>query len=75
MIGQAAMAAANQAGAPGKPEGPAGQFDTRVFFRTRGTFQGSEMTVMEMKAIQTAWAVKRIEKLWLAAWEEASKPQ
>ena len=74
MIGQAAMAAAKQGGTPEKPEGPAGEFDTRVFFRSKGSFQGNEMTVMEMKAIQTAWAVKRIEKLWLAAWDEAHAP-
>lgn len=72
MIGQAAMAAAGQAGTPLRPEGPAGDFDTRVFFRHKGVFRGREMTVMEMKAVQTAWAVKRIERVWLAAWAEAT---
>lgn len=72
MIGQAAMAAAKQGGVPGKPEGPAGAFDTRAFFRSKGMFQGREMTVMEMKAIQTAWAVQRIERVWRQAWDEAA---
>jgi hypothetical protein len=34
---------------------------------------GREMSVMEMKAIQTAWAVKRIQKVYRMAWDEASK--
>jgi len=70
MIGQAALAATKPGGTPAEPL----TVNTRVFFRTKGTFRGREMTVMEMKAIQTAWAVKRIEKTWLAAWEEATAP-
>ena len=71
LIGTAAMAAAKQGGTPEKPEGPAGAFDTRAFFRFKGNCRGEEMTVMQMKARHTAWAVKRIERLWLAAWIEA----
>lgn len=72
MIGQAAVAAAAAAKPAAGEDGKA--FDTRVFFRHKGTFQGREMSVMEMKAIQTAWAVKRIERAWLAAWDEAQQP-
>jgi len=72
LIGQAAMAAAKQGGTPQKPEGPTQQpFDTAAFFHFKGQFQGREMTVMEMKALQTAWAVHRIERLWRQAWDEA----
>jgi hypothetical protein len=75
LIGQAAMAAAKQGGTPHKPQGPAQQpFDTAAFFRYRGKVRDREMTVMEMKAFQTAWAVKRVERLWLAAWQEAQRP-
>jgi hypothetical protein len=73
LIGQAAMAAARQGGTPERPAGAAEPFDTRAFFRFKGNYRGREMTVMEMKAIQSAWAVKRIEKLWVMAWEEAHK--
>ena len=49
----------------------ADKFDTETFFRTRGTFMGREMSVMEMKAYQQAWAVKRVQRLWRRAWDEA----
>lgn len=72
LIGQAAMKAAGQGGTPDKPEGAASdKFDTEVFFRFRGQYLGKEMSVMEMKAHQQAWAVKRVQKLWLKAWNEA----
>lgn len=74
LIGTAAMAAAKQGGTPEKPEGAAETFDTRVFFRFKGKCRGGETTVMEMKARHTAWAVRRIERLWLAAWEESQRP-
>ncbi len=73
LIGLAAMKAAGQAGTPQKPEGAAGAFDTAVFFRFKGELDGKESSVMEMKAKQTAWAVKRIARLWLAAWNEAGR--
>jgi hypothetical protein len=75
LIGTAAMAAAKQGGTPEKPVGPAAEkFDTRAFFRFKGPFQGGQMTVMEMKAHHTAWAVRRVERLWLQAWAEAQTP-
>jgi hypothetical protein len=72
LIGVAAMAAAKQGGTTERPEGPAAaKFDTAVFYRTRGNYLGREMSVMEMKAHQQAWAVKRLQKLWRQAWDEA----
>jgi hypothetical protein len=73
LIGLAAMKATNQAGTPDHPTGAASPVDTEVFFRFRGQYMGREMSVMEMKAIQTAWAVKRIQKVYRMAWDEASK--
>jgi hypothetical protein len=74
MIGLAAMRAAKQGGTPEKPEGTASdKFDTEVFFRFKGQYMGREMTVTEMKAIQTAWAVRRIERTLRQAWDEATK--
>ena len=73
LIGEAAMAATAQAGTPQKPVGPAQRFDTSVFFHFKGHYLGQEMTVMQMKARQSAWAVHRVERLWLAAWREASE--
>jgi hypothetical protein len=73
LIGLAAMHAAKQAGTPDKPQGAAAdKFDTEAFFRFKGTYRGREMTVAEMKAHQQAWAVKRIERLWRKAWDEAN---
>jgi hypothetical protein len=73
MIGMAAMQAAGQGGTPEHPQGDvSGQFDTETFFHFRGQYMGREMTVMQMKAIQTAWAVQRIQKMLRQAWDEAS---
>jgi hypothetical protein len=73
LIGLAAMHAAGQRGTPDDPQGDiAGKFDTEAFMRFRGTFRGQEMTVMEMKAKQTAWAVTRIEKTLRQAWKDAT---
>jgi hypothetical protein len=70
LIGRAAMKATGEGGTPDHPEGPAAPFDTNVFFRFRGTMDGKEMSVMEMKAHQTAWAVRRIERVLRQAWDE-----
>jgi hypothetical protein len=72
LIGTAAMAAMKQGGTPDAPAGAAAseKFDLEVFFRHRGQHQGREMSVMEMKARQQAWAVKRIERVWRRAWDE-----
>jgi len=72
LIGEAAMHATGQGGTPDKPQGPAGKFDTEKFFRFKGKFRGEEMTVAEMKARQQAWAVKRTQRLWRQAWDEAT---
>jgi hypothetical protein len=74
MIGVAAMAAAKQGGTPEKPEGDvSNEFNTEVFFHSTGKYNGREMTVLEMKAYQQAWAVKRVEKMLRQAWDEAQK--
>jgi hypothetical protein len=72
LIGQAAMAAAGQGGTPDAPRGEInGSFDTDAFFRFRGRYLGREMSVMEMKAYQQAWAEKRVENTLRRAWDEA----
>jgi hypothetical protein len=74
MIGLAAMFATGQAGTPDHPQGDAAKtIDTEKFFHFRGQFMGKEMSVTEMKAIQTAWAVQRIQKILRQAWDEATK--
>jgi hypothetical protein len=77
LIGLAAMHAAKQGGTPDHPEGAivVDQFDTEAFFRFKGSYMGREMTVLEMKAIQTAWAVRRIERFYRQAWDEAQAPR
>ena len=73
MIGLAAMHAAKQGGTPEHPTGEASPtFNTEDFFHFHGQYMGREMSMTEMKAIQTAWAVKRIEKVLRQAWDEAS---
>lgn len=74
LIGLAAMAATGQAGTPAHPTGPIQPFDTATFFRFKGEVRGVPMTVSQMKAQQQAWAVHRVERLWLAAWKEAHEP-
>jgi hypothetical protein len=73
LIGLAAMKAANQGGTPDEPKGNAGPFDSRAFFNFRGQVDGKEMSVLEMKAHQQAWAVVRIQKLFRQAWDEGTK--
>jgi len=69
MIGEAAVAALKPN--PGnKPD----ELDTEVFFRHVGTYKGQKMTVMQMKANQLAWAVKRVERELKRAWIEAQSP-
>ena len=72
LIGVAAMKASGQAGTPEKPTGKAGQIDTVAFFNYHGTVDGKSMTVLEMKAYQTALAVRRAEKVLRQAWDEAT---
>ena len=76
LIGLAAMDATGQAGTPDHPQGDAAaQIDPEKFFHFRGQFMGREMSVLEMKAIQTAWAVQRIQKVLRQAWDEAQAKQ
>ena len=63
------MAAAGQAGTPQKPVGKAGPMDTEKFFH----FSAHGTTVMQMKAQQQAVAVKRVQRLLRAAWDESKK--
>lgn len=66
LIGRAAVAAAVRP-TDGQPE----FIDTEKFFAHRETIDGEEISVMQLKARQTAWAVKRTQAMWLAAWNEA----
>jgi hypothetical protein len=75
MIGVAAMAACKQGGTPEHPEGDVGgRFSTETFYHGKGTYMGKEITVLEMKAYQQAWAVKRVKRVFLKAWDEAHQP-
>jgi hypothetical protein len=73
MIGLAAMDATGQGGTPQRPQGPHRELDAAAFFQYRGTYLGREMSVMEMKAHQQAWAVSRIERVLREAWRDASR--
>lgn len=66
LIGKAAIAGYPNAG----PAGP-GKFDADAFFHCKDKCMGKEMTLLEMKARQEALAVKRTQKIWLRAWDEA----
>lgn len=50
------------------------QFDADAFFHHAGTVDGQQTTVLKMKARQMAWGVKRVERLWLAAWKAGHRP-
>lgn len=67
LIGRAARAA-YRAAADGAP----GAFDADAFFHFRGVVDGRQTTVIEMKARQMAWAVKRVERLWRKAWGDGA---
>ena len=66
LIGEAAVAAYG-VGAEGRRTTPAA-FDAGAFFGFR--FRGEQISLMDLKARQTAWAVLRTQRLWLRAWEE-----
>lgn len=66
VIGRAALAAYPDAG----PNGP-GKWRTDVFFHYRGKYLGREMSVMEIKAHQLAWGVRRVERVLRQAWDQA----
>lgn len=67
LIGEAAAAAALQETIGTKKP----LVDTEKFFRFQGSVDGKPMTVMAMKAHQTAWAVARAERLLRQAWDDA----
>jgi hypothetical protein len=74
LIGLAAMEAYGQKGTPAELVGRHGNtFNAEKFFHYVGTYQGREMSLMEMKARQMAWGVKRTQILWRRAWEEAKQ--
>lgn len=68
LIGQAAVAAYGDPAPNGRRP-----FDAEKFFHFRGNVGDAEMTLLEMKARQMAWAVKRTERMWLQAWREATR--
>jgi hypothetical protein len=68
LIGQAAVAAY------GERPGPRQAFDAGAFYHFRSTVGGREMSLMEMKARQMAWGIRRTERLWLQAWLEGTRP-
>jgi len=68
LIGHAAAAAYSH-----EPEG--WKFDAAAFYHFKGTYHGKEITVMQMKADQMAWAVKRVQRLWRKAWDDAHAGQ
>jgi hypothetical protein len=75
LIGTAAMEAYAQKGTPTELVGRQGnKFDADKFFHHRGQYRGQDMTLMELKAYQMAWAVKRTQKMWRRAWDEAQRP-
>lgn len=72
LIGRAAMAGYKLGGTPEAPTGhPAAELDAEAFFHCKGKVGDQEMTMLQMKAHQMAWAVKRVERVWRQAWEEA----
>ena len=66
LIGRAAVVGYKQG-----DTGVHGDFDADMFYHFRGKVGDKEMSVLEMKAWQTAWGVKRVERLWRKAWEDA----
>lgn len=69
LIGTAAAAAYTE---DGDDEDTKPDFDAAAFAHFKGSVQGQEMTVLDMKARQLALAVHRVEKLWRQAWDEAN---
>lgn len=80
LIGEAAQAAVGQKVKDGDPSQPmdapargADQFDMEVFFRQRGTVNGCDTSLLEVKARQLSLAVLRIEAMLRQAWAEAEQ--
>jgi hypothetical protein len=68
LIGQAAVKAYG--------ERPTSQkaFDADTFYHFRGAVDGRETSVLEMKARQMAWGVRRTQRMWVRAWQQANTP-
>jgi hypothetical protein len=64
LIGRAAAAAYSR-------DGSSGKFDAAKFYHFKAPVDGRDMTVLQMKAKQMAWGVKRVQRLWRKAWDEA----
>ena len=74
LIGRAGLAGYHMGGTPEAPTGhPSATFDADAFYHYKGKVDGVDMTILEMKAHQMAWAVKRVERMWLQAWNEGTK--
>lgn len=69
LIGRAAAAARVATGEADRFD----RIDTERFFAHRGEVSGmGEVSILELKARQAAWAVRRTERLWKQAWLEAT---
>ena len=72
LIGRAAMAGFHLTGTPDAPQGhPTEVVDAEAFFHCKGKVGEREMTMLELKAHQMAWAVACVERVWRQAWEES----
>ena len=75
LIGEAAAAAYAKPGgdkAGDTARGGRRSFDADAFFHFRRKVNGRDVSVLEMKAHQMAWAARRTSRLWLRAWREAT---
>jgi hypothetical protein len=68
LIGQAAVAAYGERPGRGKA------FDADAFYHFKAPVAGQEMSVLDMKARQMGWGVRRTQRVWLQAWREAAQP-
>lgn len=74
LIGRAAMAGYKVGGTPEAPEGhPAEKLDADAFFHFKARMGDEELTMLQLKARHMAWAVKRVERVWRQAWDQASE--
>jgi hypothetical protein len=68
LIGEAAVKAYGARPTPQKA------LDAVTFYHFRGAVDGRETSVLEMKARQMAWGVRRTERLWVQAWKQSTEP-
>ncbi len=67
MIGRAGLAAYTD-----EKGQPTDRFNASAFFHFKGVYHAKQMTVLQLKAYQMAWAVKRVERVWRQAWDQAT---